>query len=129
MKPIGTRSIILREACGILTACAIGGSAFTTTLSMVPAGVETNDYMSASDRMSYWHEEARELQAMATQRTRESQVVLNKYPGPGMNQFVQHMQRLAHQLQEAADYANTQAHDAEREIPPDMLAQLQSVLH
>jgi len=78
--------------------------------------------------MFYWQEEALELHAMATHREREAALVLKNTPGPAMNEFVKRMRLLAHQLQEAAEYADEQAKEAEQEILPAMIQQLHSAL-
>ena len=128
MKPTGTRPIILCLVLGILTACTMSGPVPSTVPPTAPVMMQPTSQMRASDRMLYWIEEARELHAMATHREREAELVWKKYPGPEMDQFVQHMRLLAHQLQGAAEYANAQAQEALREIPPDMLRQLHSAL-
>jgi hypothetical protein len=51
---------------------------------------------------------------------------LKTQPGSATNEFVKQMRLFAHQLEEAAVYADTQAKNAAREIPPDMIQQLQS---
>lgn len=128
MKPTVTYPIILCVVLGILTACTMSGPVPSTVSPTTPVVMQPTPQMRASDRMFYWQEEARELYAMVTHREREAELVWKKYPGPEMDQFVQHMRLLTHQLQEAAEYANAQAQEAEREIPPDVLQQLHSAL-
>lgn len=128
MKPIGLRPLILCPVLGILTACTTSGPVPSTVPPTATVLMQPTSQMRASDRMLYWLEEARELQTMATHREREAELVWRKYPGPEMGQFVQHMRLLAHQLQGAAEYANAQAQEALREIPPDILQQLHSAL-
>lgn len=128
MKPTGMYSITLCAVLGYSPACTTRGPAPSTTPSTVPVVTQTTSQMRSSDRMFYWREEARELHDMATHREREAELVLKKAPGSATNAFVQQMRLFAHQLQEAAEYADVQAKEAEREIPPDMIQQLQSAL-
>jgi hypothetical protein len=90
--------------------------------------VAATSQMRSADRMFYWWEEARELHAMATQREREAELMLKKKPGTTTNEFVKQMRQLARQLHQAAIYADSQAKEAEREIPPDMIRQFRSAL-
>jgi hypothetical protein len=113
---------------GILTACTTNSPAPSTAPSTAPVVTQTTSQIRASDRMFYWREEARELHAMATHRDREAELLLKNRPGPATNEFVKQMQRLAHQLHQAATYADAQAKQAERGIPPDMLQQFHSAL-
>ncbi len=119
-------SIIFCGMLGILPACAMNGSAQPTAPSTEPAATQTVSQMRASDRMFYWREEGRELHAMARLRERETDLLLKTQPGPATTEFAKQMRLFAHQLEEAADYADTQAKNAAREIPPDMIQQLQS---
>ncbi|MDC8448021.1 MAG: hypothetical protein LV473_06665 [Nitrospira sp.] len=128
MKPTRTCSITLCAVLGILDACT------TTSLASSPAPlraspmVQITPHLRASDRLLYWIEEARELHTMAMQREREAELVVKHQPGPEIDEFVKQMRLFAHRLQEAADYARVQAQEAEREIPPDMIKELQSAL-
>lgn len=90
--------------------------------------VQTAPQLRASDRMLYWIEEARELHTMATHREREAELVVKKQPGPETDEFVKQMRIFAHRLETAAEYARVQAQEAEREIPPEMIMELQSAL-
>lgn len=119
-------SISLCGMLGVLTACAVNGSVQPTAPSTAPAATQSVSQMRASDRMFYWREEGRELHAMARLRERETDLLLKTKPGPVTNEFVKQMRLFAHQLEEAAVYADTQAKNAAREIPPDMIQQLQS---
>ena len=65
---------------------------------------------------------------MATHRDREAELMLKKKPGPATDEFVKQMRRLARQLHQAATYADSQAKEAESEIPPDMIRQFRSAL-
>ena len=89
--------------------------------------MQTKPQMSASDRILYWLEEARELHDMATHREREAELILMTGPGPSTNAFVKHMRVLAHQLDEVAQYADQQAKEAEAEISAEELRQLHFV--
>jgi len=129
MKSTGMHSIGLCAVIGILDACTTSGLASSAVPSTALVVAQTtSQQMRASDRMFYWQEEALELHAMATHREREAELVLKNTPGPTTNEFVKRMRLLAHQLQEAAEYADAQAKEAEREIPPDMIQQLHSAL-
>jgi len=112
----------------ILTACATSDSAPSTAPLTASDVVPTTSQMRSSDRMFYWLEEARELHAMASHRDREAELMLKKKPGPATNEFVKQMRQLTRQLHQAATYADTQAKEAEREIPPDMTQQFHSAL-
>jgi hypothetical protein len=113
---------------GILTACTTGGPAPPAMSSPTPVVTQSTSQIRASDRMFYWHEEAQELHTMAMHREREAELMLRKTSGPTTHKFVKHMRQLAHQLHQAATYADVQAKEAEREIPPDMLQQFPSAL-
>jgi hypothetical protein len=128
MKTTGTSSITLCAVLGILNACAATGLAQPTALSTSPVVTQSASPIRASDRMFYWIEESRELHAMATHREREAELVLKNKPGPATTEFVKQMRLLAHRLHEAADYADVQAHEAERDVPPDLIRQFQSAL-
>jgi molecular chaperone DnaK (HSP70) len=129
MKSIRMRSVSLCAVLGILDACTTSGLASSAAPSAGTVLAQTpSQQMRASDRMFYWQEEALELHAMATHRAREAELVLKNAPGPAMNEFVKRMRLLAHQLQEAAEYADAQAKEAEREILPAMIQQLHSAL-
>lgn len=71
---------------------------------------------------------ARELHAMARHRDREAELMLKKKPGPATDEFVKQMRQLTRRLHQAATYADVQAKEAEREIPPDMIQQFHSTL-
>lgn len=128
MKPIGLHPIALCAVLGILDACTTNGLAQSTLPATVPIETPTMPQMRASDQMFYWIEESRELHAMATHREREAELILKKKPGLATNEFVRRMHLLVHQLHQAADYAQVQAQEAERDIPPDILHELQSAL-
>ena len=128
MKPRRMHLIPLCAVLGILDACS------TISLASSPAPPtelsisQPASQMRASDRMFYWREEARELHAMAAHREREAELILKKTPGPATSEFVKQMRLLAHQLQEAAEYADAQAKEAERAIPPEVIRRLHSAL-
>ncbi|MDF0675804.1 MAG: hypothetical protein P0120_15945 [Nitrospira sp.] len=126
MNAVEMHSITLCGVLGILTACTVNGSAQSTATSTAPAATQSASQMRASDRMFYWREEGRELHAMARHRERETELLLRTKPGPATTEFVKQMRLFAHQLEEAADYADTQAKKAAREIPSDMTQQLHS---
>lgn len=119
MKPSSMHFFTLWAVLQILTACATSGSAPPTAPSTASAMAQTTSQMRSSDRMFYWIEEARELHAMASHRDREAELMLKKKPGPATNEFVKQMRQLTRQLHQAATYADAQAKEAEREIPPD----------
>lgn len=112
----------------ILTACATRDSAPSTASSTASAVTQTTSQMRSSDRMFYWLEEARELHAMASHRDQEAELMLKKKPGPATNEFVKQLRQFTRQLHQAATYADVQAKEAEREIPPDMIQQFHSAL-
>lgn len=128
MKPRGWHLITLCAALGILDACATNGLAQSTAPVTAAVVTQAMAQMRASDRMFYWREEARELHAMATHREREAELVLRKQSGLATDAFVTQMRLFAHRLHEAAEYADTQAKEAELEIPPDVIQRLQSAL-
>ena len=128
MKPTGMHFLTLWAVLEIFTACTTSGPVPSTAPSTVPVVTQTTSQMRPSDRMFYWHEEALELNAMATHREREAELMLKKKPGPATNEFVKQMRLLVQQLHEAAAYADAQAQEAEREIPLGMIQQLHSTL-
>ena len=128
MKPTGMCPTACYVMFAILTACTTSGSAPPAASAPTPVVTQPTSQIRASDRMFYWREEARELHAMATHRDREAELMLRKKPGSTTHEFVKQMQQLAHQLHQAATYADAQAKEAEREIPPDMLQQFHSAL-
>lgn len=128
MKPTGMCPFTFYVMLGILPACTTSGPAPSTAPSTTPVVAKTTSQMRSSDRMFYWQEEAQELHAMAIHREREAELILKKKPGLATNDFVKQMRQLAHQLHQAATYADAQAKEAEREIQPDMIQQLHSTL-
>lgn len=128
MNATEMHSITFCVVLGILTVCTVNGSAQPTASSTGPVAAQAISQMRASDRMFYWQEEGRELHAMARHRERETELILKTKPGPATNEFVKQMRFFAHQLEEAADYADTQAKQAAQEIPPDVIQQLHSAL-
>ncbi|QPD02997.1 MAG: hypothetical protein Nkreftii_000771 [Candidatus Nitrospira kreftii] len=128
MKPTSMHFIALCAVLGILDACSTTGPAYSSAPLRAPPMVQTAPQLRASDRMLYWIEEARELHTMATHREREAELVVKKQPGPETDEFVKQMRIFAHRLEKAAEYARVQAQEAEREIPPEMIMELQSAL-
>jgi len=128
MKPMGMCPVACYVMLGILTACTTSSPAPPTASSPTPVVTQPTPQIRASDRMFYWHEEAQELHTMAMHREREAELMLRKTPGPTTQEFVKHMRQLAHQLHQAATYADVQAKEAEREIPPGMIQQFHSAL-
>lgn len=124
MNATEMHSITFCGVLGILTACTVNGWAQPAAPSTASAASQSASQMRASDRMFYWREEGRELHAMARHRERETELLLKKEPGPATDEFVKQMRLLAHQLEEAADYADGQAKKAAREIPSEMIEQL-----
>lgn len=128
MKPTGMRPIILCAVLVLLDACTMNGLAQSTTVPLpAPVVMQPTSHMRPSDRMLYWYEESRELHAMAMHREREAELILRKKPGPATNEFVRQMRVFAHQLHETAAFADAQAKEAEQEIPPDMITQLDAL--
>ena len=66
-------------------------------------------------RSDYWREEASELHEMAARREREADVLSKKKQETSGEEFVTHMRALAKQLHAAAEYAEEQAQEAQRE--------------
>lgn len=128
MKPSSMHFFTLWAILQIFTACATNESASSTAPSTASAVMQTTSQMRSSDRMFYWLEEARELHAMARHRDREAELMLKKKPGPATDEFVKQMRQLTRRLHQAATYADVQAKEAEREIPPDMIQQFHSTL-
>lgn len=128
MKPRRMHVIPLCAVLGILDACSTIRLASSPAALTEPPMTQTMPQMRASDRMFYWQEEARELHAMATHREFEAELILKKKPGSATSEFVKQMRLLAHQLHEAAEYADTQAKEAERAIPPDVIQRLHSAV-
>ncbi|MBL8036595.1 MAG: hypothetical protein JNN16_03745 [Nitrospira sp.] len=107
--------ITLCAALVLLDACTASTPAHPTA----SFGVQRTSQMHSSDRMFYWHEESRELHAMAVHREREAELVLKKQPGSETDEFAKQMKFFAHQLHELATYAELQAKEAEGEIDLD----------
>ena len=128
MKPTGMCPIAYYVVLGILTGCTTSGPAPPTASFPTPVVTQPTPQIRASDRMFYWREEARELRTMASHREREAELMLKTKPGPATHEFIKQMRQLAHQLHQAATYADAQAKEAEREVPPDMLQRLHSAL-
>ncbi len=128
MKSPGMRPITLSAVLGILHACTAAGPASSISRFSEPVEAQMTAQMRASDRMYYWREESRELHAMATHREREAELVLRTQHGSTTNEFVKQMRLLARQLRQAAEYADAQAKEAERQIPPDTIQRLHSAL-
>ena len=128
MKPKGVHFLTVWAVLEILTACTTSGPAPSMASSSAPVMTQAASQMRSSDRMFYWREEARELHAMASHRDREAELMLKTKPGPATSAFVKQMRQFAHQLHQAATYADVQAKEAEREIPPDLIQQFHSTL-
>lgn len=126
MKSTGMGSITFWGVLGILTGCTTSGLAPSPAPYTAPVVKQLTSQIRSSDRMLYWQEEARELHAMGTHREREAELVLKKKPGPTTNEFATQMRFFAQQLHEAAGYADAQAKETERELPRDMIQQLNS---
>ena len=63
----------------------------------------------------YWREEASELHEMAARREREAEVLSKNLQESSGEEFVTRMRALAKQLHAAAEYAEEQAHEAQRQ--------------
>jgi len=68
-----------------------------------------------TNRMFHWREEARELHEMADHREREAAVLSRGEQPSAPNDDAAHLRRLAQQLRAAAQYADEQAQDAQRQ--------------
>lgn len=66
-------------------------------------------------RFDYWSEEASELHEMATRREREADVLSKNKQETSGKEFVTRMRALAKQLHAAAEYAEDQAQEAQRQ--------------
>ena len=66
-------------------------------------------------RFDYWREEASELHEMATRREREADVLSKNKQETSGEEFVTRMRALAKQLHAAAEYAEEQAQEAQRQ--------------
>lgn len=128
MNPKGMHVLTLWAALAIFTACTTSGPTPSTAPSPAPIVTQPTSQMRSSDRMFYWREEARELHAMASHTDREAELMLKNKPGPTTDEFVKQMRQLAHQLHQAAAYADVQAKEAEREMPPKMIHPFHSAL-
>ena len=66
-------------------------------------------------RFDYWREEASELHEMAARRDREADVLSKHKQETSGEEFVTRMRALAKQLHAAAEYAEEQAQEAQRQ--------------
>jgi hypothetical protein len=128
MKKARIHIIALCTMLGILNACTITAPTYSSAPLSASPVMQTTPQLRASDRMLYWIEEARELHTMAKHREHEAELAFKQQPGPETDEFVKQMRLFAHRLEETAEYARIQAQEAEREIPPDMIMELQSAL-
>jgi hypothetical protein len=71
-------------------------------------------------RFDYWYEEATELHEMAARREREADVLSKNKEGNSAEELVTRMRALAQQLHAAAEYAEEQAQEAQRQVPQEM---------
>ncbi|HEV2173273.1 MAG TPA: hypothetical protein VGR71_06890 [Nitrospira sp.] len=69
-----------------------------------------------TNRLDYWHEEATELHDMAARREREADVLSKRQEGGSAEELVTRMRTLAKQLHAAAEYADEQAQEAQRQV-------------
>ena len=67
-------------------------------------------------RFDYWHEEATELHEMAARREREADVISKNKQDSSTEELVTNMRSLARQLHAAAEYADEQAQEAQRQV-------------
>ena len=68
-----------------------------------------------TNRLDYWREEAMELHDMARRREREADVLLKNQEGASAEELVKRMRTLAKHLHAAAEYADEQAQDTQRQ--------------
>ena len=83
-----------------------------------PAEAVSRPSLSPEDithRLDYWLEEASELHEMATRREREADVLSKNKQETSGKEFVTRMRALAKQLHAAAEYAEDQAQEAQRQ--------------
>ncbi len=83
-----------------------------------PAGVISKPSLSPGEitnRLDYWREEAMELHDMARRREREADVLLKNQEGASAEELVKRMRTLAKHLHAAAEYADEQAQDTQRQ--------------
>jgi len=66
-------------------------------------------------QLDYWHEEATELHEMAARREREADILSKNKQETSGEQLVIRMRALAKQLHAAAEYADEQAQEAQRQ--------------
>jgi hypothetical protein len=66
-------------------------------------------------RFDYWHEEATELHEMAARREREADMLSKNKQETSGEELVIRMRVLAKQLHAAAEYADEQAQEAQRQ--------------
>lgn len=67
-------------------------------------------------QFDYWYEEATELHEMAARREREADVLSRNTQETSADELVTHMRALARQLHAAAEYADKQAQEAQRQV-------------
>lgn len=67
-------------------------------------------------RFYYWREEAMELHEMASRRELEADVLSKNKEGNSAEELVARMRILAKQLHVAAEYADQQAQEAQRQV-------------
>lgn len=83
-----------------------------------PAEMVSEPSLSAGEitnRLDYWREEAMELHDMARRTEREADVLLKNQEGASAEELVKRMRTLAQHLHAAAEYADEQAQDTQRQ--------------
>jgi hypothetical protein len=105
----------------LLVGCATSGSVTPARTPDAAAIAQASVRENATDRMFHWREEARELHEMADHREREADLLARGEHGPAQEEDAAHLRTLAKQLHAAADYADEQAREAQREIPHGMM--------
>ena len=107
--PNWSLSLVMLVGCGTPGLNTNGTSAGTVSKSN-PSPEEI------THRFDYWHEEATELHDMATRREREADVLSKRNEGASAEELVTRMRTLAKQLHAAAEYADEQAEEAQRQV-------------
>ena len=110
--PASSLSLVLLVGC-VVPASTKGASAeAVSTPGPSPAEI--------SHRFDYWNEEATELHEMAERREREADVLSKYQKESSAEELATRMRELAKQLHAAADYADEQAAEAQRQVRQGM---------
>jgi hypothetical protein len=118
MADAGTMAINFLTPIGSLSMMMLIGCAVPTLNTKEPPDQNISGSTLSSDeiahRFDYWQEEAMELHDMAARREREADLISKTDRTAG--ELVTHMRALARQLRAAAEYADEQAQETQRQV-------------